>query len=180
MNILRPTIIILALIGISNSKILNKTILLEKYGYSTDAVHIDLSEQSISSIDLATFDGFNKLEILHLEDNKLMKIESGLFDGLKNLREIWLETNNIVSLDKNIFEGSFNLELVCFYDNPISFLFPDSLAKICVNNLKCVIKILEKCSKKSMNSSHLTLTFVVEIVIAFLLFFFNYSFKSDH
>jgi len=74
---------------------INQSLLIETYLYEIDSIEIDLSRRSIDSIDINTFKGYNKLEKLFLEDNKLKKLEYGLFNHLSNLRELWLESNII-------------------------------------------------------------------------------------
>jgi len=41
--------------------------------------------------------------------------------------------------------GLTNLEKVCLFDNPISSLFPTSMASICNGNSKCKLFINSKC-----------------------------------
>jgi len=50
---------------------------LEQFGYSKDSMQVDLSESSINTIDLGTFNGLNNLEVLNLEDNKISRLEEG-------------------------------------------------------------------------------------------------------
>ena len=69
-------ILFLSSSSISLSKELNQTILFETYGYSVDSVFIDLNGKSIDSIDSHTFSGYNKLQVLHLDDNKLKSINN--------------------------------------------------------------------------------------------------------
>ena len=108
---------------------------------------MDISESSIESIDINTFNSYNKLENLYLQDNKLKQLEYGLFNHLLNLKELWLESNNIVSIDRNVFVGLNKLEKVCLSDNPISLLFPSNIKPLCDSNPNCNIKINENCIK---------------------------------
>ena len=62
--------LILVFVGNTLNKPLNSSVLTDKYGYSTDSVVIDLSENSIDSIDLTTFKNYVKLEVLYLDENK--------------------------------------------------------------------------------------------------------------
>ncbi len=145
----RSFIIIISLIERVLCRSLNKSNLIEEYGYTEDSVTIDLSLKNIDSIDSTTFNDFIKLEVLYLEENKLTKLENSLFHKLVNLRELWLESNNIVLIDRNIFNGLTSLELVCMSNNPISVLFPYQVASLCQNNSKCEVKISEKCKIKA-------------------------------
>jgi hypothetical protein len=128
---------------------INQSILIEKYGFNNESNEIDLSESSIDSIDINTFKGYDKLEKLFLEDNKLRKLDYGLFNHLLNLRELWLESNIIVSIDRNVFVGLNKLEKVCLNDNPISLMFPSNIKPLCDSNPNCIIKINEKCIKET-------------------------------
>jgi Leucine-rich repeat (LRR) protein len=103
--------LVFLLIGNILSKTLNKSILIDEFGYATDSVLIDLSFESIDSIDLNTFNEYVKLEELYLQENKLSKLEAGLLSNLVNLRQLWLESNFLVSIDKNIFNGLNDLEI---------------------------------------------------------------------
>ena len=131
---------------------INQSILIQKYGFKIDSNEIDLSESSIDSMDVNTFKGYNNLEILYLEDNKLKQLEYGLFNHLLNLKELWLESNNIVSIDRNVFVGLNKLEKVCLSDNPISLLFPSNIKPLCDSNPNCSIKINEKCIKDTTSN----------------------------
>ena len=128
---------------------INQNILIDKYGYVFDSVLIDLSDENIDNIDIDTFKGYNKLEKLYLEGNKLKQINNGLFNNLTSLRELWLESNNIVAISKDIFVDLNNLEKVCFSNNPISILFPSKIKDLCYTNPNCTIKINEKCIKSN-------------------------------
>lgn len=55
-------------------RIISQSILINEFGYSTESVYIDLSERSIDLIEESTFYGFNRLEVLHLEDSKLLNV----------------------------------------------------------------------------------------------------------
>ena len=149
MNQINHIIYVIISIVFVECRQLNQSILIELYGYSINSFQIDLSGLSFDAIDLGTFVGFNNLEIIYLEDNKISKIEQGLFNDVRNLRELWLESNNINSINRNAFVGLNSLELVCLDNNPISTLFPNSLATICETNSKCKVKIFEKCIKIS-------------------------------
>jgi hypothetical protein len=82
---------LVCIIKLTASVGINQSLLIETYKYEIDSIEIDLSRRSIDSVDINTFKGYNKLEKLFLEDNKLRKLEYGLFNHLLNLRELWLE-----------------------------------------------------------------------------------------
>jgi len=138
-------IIIACIIQQTLSVGINQSLLIEKYGFGIDSIEIDLSENSIDNIDINTFNGYNKLEKLYLQENKLKQLDNGLFNHLFNLRELWLETNNIISIDRNVFVGLEKLEKVCLNDNPISQMFPSNVKPLCDTNPICTVKINEKC-----------------------------------
>lgn len=124
---------------------LNQTILIEIYQYTEDSKIIDLHAQNIDSIEASTFNGYTKLEALYLHENKLNKLDSSLFKDLINLKILWLESNNIISFDRNSLSGLKDLEQVCFFNNPISIIFPQSIKDICSSNPKCIITITTAC-----------------------------------
>lgn len=59
LNIFKVAIFILISLGVVKSKGLNKSILIDVHGYSTESVYMDLSERSIDFIEVGTFTGFN-------------------------------------------------------------------------------------------------------------------------
>ena len=138
-----------------NCKEINQTVLFNEYGYSFDSELIDLKSKSIDVIDLSTFKGLNKLEVLYLDDNSITSLVNGLFKDLVNLKEIWLEDNSLISINKNIFVGLNNLELVCFKNNPIATLYPTITQRLCDSNPKCNIKIFENCIRNIVTSKYI-------------------------
>ena len=134
-------------VQLASSAGLNQSLLIQKYGFDINSVEINLNECSIDTVEINTFKGFNKLERLHLEDNKIKQLEYGLLNHLVNLKEVWLESNIIVSIDRNVFVGLNKLEKVCLNDNPISFMFPNNIKPLCDTNPFCTIKINEKCKR---------------------------------
>jgi Leucine-rich repeat (LRR) protein len=154
MNLLIINILLAYIIQLTCSVGINQSILIETYLYEIDSIEIDLSRRSIDSIDVNTFKGYNKLEKLFLEDNKLKKLEYGLFNHLSNLRELWLESNIIVSIDRNVFVGLNLLQKVCLNDNPISIMFPSNIKPLCDTNPNCNIKINENCLKDTTSNKN--------------------------
>jgi Leucine-rich repeat (LRR) protein len=145
MKFLLVNIFFAVIIQIASSIGLNQSLLIQKYGFDINSVVIDLNERSIDTIEINTFKGYNKLEKLHLEENKIKQLEYGLLNHLVNLKEVWLESNEIVSIVRNVFVGLNKLEKVCLCDNPMSFLFPNKIKPLCDTNPFCTIKINEKC-----------------------------------
>ena len=68
-----------------------------------------------------------------------------MFKGLTKLRRLDLRSNKIVSIDRNALVGLNYLEIVCFYDNPISNLFPIYINGICFTNIKCKVNLSLNC-----------------------------------
>jgi hypothetical protein len=153
MNLLIVNILLAYIIQLTCSVGINQSILIATYLYEIDSIEIDLSRRSIDTIDVNTFKGYNKLEKLFLDDNKLRQLDYGVFNHLLNLKELWLESNNIVSIDRNVFVGLNQLEKVCLNDNPISVMFPSNIKPLCDSNPNCNIKINEKCIKDATISN---------------------------
>jgi Leucine-rich repeat (LRR) protein len=154
MNIIIITFFFVCIIKLTSSVGINQSILIETYQYEIDSIEIDLSNRGIDSIDINTFKGYNKLEKLFLENNKLRKLEYGLFNHLSNLRELWLESNFIISIDRNVFVGLNLLQKVCLNGNPISLIFPSNIEPLCDTNPNCNIKINENCLKDTTSSKN--------------------------
>jgi len=166
MNIILASFLFTIFSSVVKCRVLNKTILVQQFGYLEDAILIDLNGISIDSIELGTFNDFSKLEVLYLDDNKINKIENGLLNNLTSLKELWLESNTLIAIDKNSLVGLNNLQLVCLHNNPISNLFPSSLSIICETNKECNIKIFEKCIRKEYTTSTITPTTLTTTTIA--------------
>jgi Leucine-rich repeat (LRR) protein len=135
------------LIELTENRILNRIELFQTFNYSIESEYINLANQSIDSIDVLTFNGFNNLKVLRLDNNKLSKLENKLFAGLSQLKEVSLESNNLIQINNDVFVGLNNLELVCLSQNPISNIFPENIKNLCYSNSKCVLKINEKCNQ---------------------------------
>ena len=147
MKFLLVNVLFAVIIQLASSIGLNQSLLIQKYGFDINSVEIDLSERSIDTVEINTFKGYNNLERLHLEENKIKQLEYGLLNHLVNLKEVWLESNNIVSIDRNVFVGLNKLEKVCLNDNPISQMFPGNIKPLCDTNPFCTIKKNEKCMR---------------------------------
>jgi hypothetical protein len=152
MNLLIINIFLAYIIQLTCFVGINQSILIETYLYEIDSIEIDLSRRSIDSIDVNTFKGYNKLEKLFLDDNKIRQLDYGVFNHLLNLKELWLESNNIISIDRNVFVGLNQLEKVCLNDNPISVMFPSNIKPLCDTNPNCNIKIKERCIKDTASN----------------------------
>ena len=87
MKFLLVNILFAVIIQLTSSIGLNQSLLIQKYGFEINSVEIDLSERSIDYIDINTFKGYNKLEKLHLEENKIKQLEYGLLNHLESLKD---------------------------------------------------------------------------------------------
>ena len=58
----------------------------------------------------------------------------------------------MVSFNRNALVGLNELEKVCFYENPISNLFPTYIYGICATNIKCKVNLSLNCSIKSLSN----------------------------
>jgi len=87
---------------------------------------IDLSGLGISSLNSSSFQNWNQLRYIYLDDNKLTKIGSGAFQAVPNLYVITCSSNLITELDK--FVGAEELTFVNFSNNKISKIGPETFA----------------------------------------------------
>lgn len=65
-------------------------------------LHIDMSENLITSMTNAHLNPHQKLEYLHLRNNRITVLENNLFDGLPNLRYIDLDHNDITHVSYDV------------------------------------------------------------------------------
>ena len=86
---------------------------------------LDLSRESLTSLQENDFDGLSSLEILYLHNNSLSSLGRDIFDGLTALKELWLRENSLSSLGEDIFNGLSSLERLDLGDNSLSSLHED-------------------------------------------------------
>ena len=72
---------------------------------------LDLSGNSIKSIEAGDFSGFDNLQELWLGQNQITSIENGDFDGLASLRSLDISYNPISTIGPGVFEGLANLRI---------------------------------------------------------------------
>ena len=83
---------------------------------------LDLSEQSISSLQTNDFDGLTSLTELLLNDNSLTTLPAGLFYPLSALTTLDLSGQSISSLQTNDFDGLTSLTELLLDDNSLTTL----------------------------------------------------------
>lgn len=81
---------------------------------------LDLSFNSISTVNDDSFSGLTQLSILKLNDNLLEKLQGGLLNPLENLKNVYLQRNNLTVLQRDLFASHNNLVEVDLSENNIS------------------------------------------------------------
>jgi Leucine-rich repeat (LRR) protein len=95
---------------------------LEKWGYNSNSVYMDLSNQEIETIDGAAFQSFTNLETLILSFNHLAELESNTFQNLNKLTYLSISHNLITRIHPDLFKGLTNLINLDMDNNQISTL----------------------------------------------------------
>lgn len=72
-------------------------------------VSLDLSHNSIESLDRRCFSNLISLENLNLSNNRLKSLDESIFSHLKKLKKLNLSHNNLKTLDAKSIEGLENL-----------------------------------------------------------------------
>uniref|UniRef100_A0A6I8QKJ8 Slit guidance ligand 1 n=1 Tax=Xenopus tropicalis TaxID=8364 RepID=A0A6I8QKJ8_XENTR len=99
---------------------------------------INLSNNKISEIEDAAFEGAASVSELHLTANHLESVRSGMFRGLEGLRTLMLRNNRVSCVHNDSFTGLRNVRLLSLYDNQISTITPgafDTLQSLSTLNL---------------------------------------------
>ncbi|KAH9503897.1 hypothetical protein Btru_064098 [Bulinus truncatus] len=84
---------------------------------------LDLSHNSIRSIQDGSFRRHSNLKTLSLANNRLTNITSDMFEGLNNLKTLNLSKNLITHLDNNTFDVFESLESLDLSSNKLSYTF---------------------------------------------------------
>lgn len=69
------------------------------------------------------------LETIDLSDNSISSIDSGAFNGLQRLKTLRLQSNRLSTFNSDIFEGALNLHVIDLSQNFISE-FPTVALKV--------------------------------------------------
>ena len=83
---------------------------------------LNLSSQSIATLQPQDFAGLSNLESLFLYDNGLTSLPLGVFNGLNNLGHLFLYDNGLTSLPLGVFSRLNNLTNLLLYDNALASL----------------------------------------------------------
>ena len=86
---------------------------------------LDVSGESLSSLQSGDFDGMTKLVLLKLNDNSLSSLQSDIFSGLTELDTLELESNQLSSLPSNLFSDLADLKVLLLGGNRLSALPSD-------------------------------------------------------
>lgn len=80
---------------------------------------LDLSNNSLSLIELGTFDDLTNLTELHLDGNDLTGFAEKLFDSLVQLRTLTVSGNRLFVIAPATFDKLINLEVLSLSDNKL-------------------------------------------------------------
>ena len=83
---------------------------------------LDLSSQSISSLQSGDFSDLPALETLRLNGNQLTALPADVFAGLSSLRSIVLNGNGLTSLPAGVFSGLSALQAIWLHGNALTSL----------------------------------------------------------
>ena len=83
---------------------------------------LDLSGQSISSLQSGDFAGLSALQTLRLHTNQLTALPADVFAGLSALKYLELQNNQLQSVPGNVFSGLSALQNLWLHDNALSSL----------------------------------------------------------
>ena len=91
---------------------------------------LDLSNNSITTIDGNAFDNNGALETINFSNNLLTDLYPGLFKSLSNLNTLNMDNNLIGMIHPETFSNNFNLRWISFVSNRI-----DAIHRTFINNL---------------------------------------------
>ena len=91
---------------------------------------LDLSNQSITSLQSGDFAGLSALQTLRLTGNQLTALPADVFSGLAALEILSLRTNQLESLPDNVFAGLSELRLLYLSTNRLSSLPTGTLSDL--------------------------------------------------
>ena len=83
---------------------------------------LNLSGQSISSLQSGDFAGLSALQTLRLHTNQLTALPADVFAGLSALKYLELQNNQLQSVPGNVFSGLSALQNLWLHDNALSSL----------------------------------------------------------
>ncbi|XP_058029448.1 toll-like receptor 13 [Ahaetulla prasina] len=102
----------------------------------TTLVFLDLSQNSIPSLEKNDFKNFIHLQGLNISQNKISKIEDGAFIHTSHLEFLNLSVNQLQLLSSSMFDGLMNLTTLLLASNKIYRINPSAFANL--ENLKVI------------------------------------------
>jgi len=103
---------------------------------------LDMSFNQINSIEAKSFDTTSmrsSLKHLYLNNNALTHLNSDIFFGLTRLEHLHLNKNILNSLDRITFMGLSMIRYIYMQNNPIGFILPDYVKRLCSTHTYCFI-----------------------------------------
>ena len=86
---------------------------------------LDISDESLSSLQSDDFAGLSSLEELDLQKNSLATLPEDVFDGLSSLQNLYLDENSLAALPEDVFDGLTNLVRLNLHQNSLTALPSD-------------------------------------------------------
>ncbi|KAJ8965079.1 hypothetical protein NQ317_012047 [Molorchus minor] len=105
-------------VDLSNNHLVN--IPTKSFLHQEKLQELHLNENKLSSINNKTFQGLKSLTVLNLRRNFLEELTRGLFSVLPKLEELNLGENRIFKIDELAFEGLLSLRVLYLDDNSLS------------------------------------------------------------
>ncbi|XP_026541051.1 toll-like receptor 13 [Notechis scutatus] len=102
----------------------------------TKLVFLDLSQNSIQSLEKNDFKNFSCLQALNISQNNIDKIEDGAFIHTSHLDFLNLSVNQLQFLSSSMFDGLMNLTTLLLARNKIYRINPSAFANL--ENLKVI------------------------------------------
>lgn len=101
----------------------------EMFAKMTDLVKLDLSWNNFK-LNKQSLSHLKRLEQLDLSRNSIESLESGVFSDLRNLQILNLCDNMIARIEKDTFEGLDNLKQLCLRDNRLEFVHSEAFSSM--------------------------------------------------
>jgi hypothetical protein len=81
---------------------------------------LDLSSNTITSLEINFFDGYDNLDILIMRNCKIQKMDPGAFNPLKKLKTVDLSRNSFTSVPPELFTENPKLQNLTLSNNPLT------------------------------------------------------------
>jgi hypothetical protein len=102
-------------------------------------LRLDLSSNSIESLDETSFSGLNEIQVIDAEKNQISELPANIFASLKTLKQVVLSNNILTALYGRLFANNPNMGIVDFMRNKINAIdrtFLDGLYQLQYANMK--------------------------------------------